>query len=272
MIPLGAFFAFAVVAMALVGPLNARAATSLLANGDFEQSGGSLTGWSRTSATLTLASDGFGGGHAAMAAYSGTASTYSLKSSPQPVSATQGTVYKADGMVRSDTPGKSVCLKIAESGTLSGNAILCSTSTGTWVALPQVTYTAKASGDKLVVWVFQKAAASGNSFEADNISLTTPASAAPAAPTNLHTTNVLSNDVDLAWDASPTVGVTSYTVYRGATCVSQSQLTSVNAPTTTFADTTTQPSTSYAYTVEAFDGTNHSVASNCVSVTTPPQV
>ena len=259
-----------VVTLLIIVVPSVGASTDLIANGDFELSGGSLTGWSQSSATLTLAGDGFGGGHAAGAAYSGTGSTYALRSTPQSIKATAGLRYAANAQVRSDTPGKLVCIKIAESGTMSGSASTCATATGTWAPLPEVTYQARATGDKLVVWVIQKKPIAGNSFEADNISLMPPL---PGAPANLHTTSVTSGEVDLAWDASSSAGVT-YTLYRGTSCASLSQLIGAIAGTS-YADTGVSPSTAYAYTVDAYDGSTHSSASNCVQATTlapPPPV
>ena len=88
----------------------------------------------------------------------------------------------------------------------------------------------------------------------------TPA-ASPLAPANLHTTSVTSNEVDLAWDAS--TGATTYTVYRDSAQIGTSA-------TTSFQDTTAQPSTNYSYTVDAVDASNqHSPQSAPVPVSTP---
>jgi len=75
-----AFFASADRAYAVGG-------TDLLTNGDFETNGGSLTGWSAVLAKLSVASDGVGGGHAALASVHGkaNASAYGLTSSSPPV-------------------------------------------------------------------------------------------------------------------------------------------------------------------------------------------
>ena len=86
---------------------------------------------------------------------------------------------------------------------------------------------------------------------------------APPPPTGVTATNVASNRVDLSWNAS--AGATSYTVLRtpgpnpgGST-------------TTTFADTTVQPSTQYSYTVVAVNSSGSSAPSSPpVVVTTPP--
>jgi hypothetical protein len=87
---------------------------------------------------------------------------------------------------------------------------------------------------------------------------------APSAPTNLHGTAPASNEVDLSWNASSdNVGVAGYYVFRNGTQIGQSSSTS-------FTDTTTSGSTTYSYTVKAFDAAgNQSSSSNSTSITTP---
>src|SRR6266540_5998105 len=105
-----AFFASADRAYAVGG-------TDLLTNGDFETNGGSLTGWSAVLAKLSVASDGVGGGHAALASVHGkaNASAYGLTSSSPPVTrAPAGESFTANGKVRSATPGTTVCLLLRE--------------------------------------------------------------------------------------------------------------------------------------------------------------
>ena len=89
----------------------------------------------------------------------------------------------------------------------------------------------------------------------------------PSVPTGLATTSVTSSSVSLKWNASSdNVGVTGYTIYRNGTLGRQHG----GAAATTFTDPTVSPSTSYSYTVDAFDGSgNHSARSAPVSVTTP---
>lgn len=65
----------------------------------------------------------------------------------------------------------------------------------------------------------------------------------PPTPGNLHTTDVTSTTVDLAWDSSP--GATTYTIRRDGNIVG------TNPTTTTFHDTALTPSTEYSYTVDA---------------------
>jgi chitodextrinase len=86
----------------------------------------------------------------------------------------------------------------------------------------------------------------------------------PTTPTGLTATAASSSAVDLAWNASTdNVGVTSYRVFRGSTtvCTMSSRACS---------DTGLSPSTTYSYTVRAYDAAgNASTASGAVSVTTP---
>ena len=73
--------------------------------------------------------------------------------------------------------------------------------------------------------------------------------------------------VGLSWNASTdsTGTLAGYTVYRNGKSIG-----TTNASTTTFTDSTVQPSTTYSYTVDAFDTAgNHSAQSSALQVTTP---
>lgn len=88
---------------------------------------------------------------------------------------------------------------------------------------------------------------------------------APTAPTSLEAT-ASANRIDLSWAASTDdVGVTGYRVYRdGAT----EALTTVT--TTSHADTSVAPGTTYSYAVLAFDAAgNASALSTSAAATTP---
>ena len=89
---------------------------------------------------------------------------------------------------------------------------------------------------------------------------------APSAPANLRSTGNTAGEVDLAWDASTdNIGVSEYHIYRGG-----SQIGIVPASSLSYQDTTVAASTSYSYTVRAFDSAgNSSGDSNTVTVTTP---
>ena len=93
-----------------------------------------------------------------------------------------------------------------------------------------------------------------------------PDTQAPSVPTGLTATAVNSTQVNLGWSASTdNVGVTGYTVYRNG-----SILAIVGKTVLTYSDTTAQPSSTYQYSVNAFDAAgNYSAASAPVTVTTP---
>jgi len=87
---------------------------------------------------------------------------------------------------------------------------------------------------------------------------------APSIPTNLSGTAVSSNQANLTWTASTdNVAVTGYKIFRGGTQIGTSA-------TNSFSDNSLTPSTSYTYTVSAYDAaSNESAQSSPVSVTTP---
>ncbi len=97
--------------------------------------------------------------------------------------------------------------------------------------------------------------------------VTTTDGQAPTVPGGVTATAASSSSVTVAWNASSdTVGVTGYTVYRNGASVGTALGGSLS-----FSDTAVQPSTTYGYTVDAFDAAgNHSAASSpAVQVTTP---
>ena len=90
----------------------------------------------------------------------------------------------------------------------------------------------------------------------------------PSVPTGLTDPTDTASAVGLSWNASTdsTGTLAGYTVYRNGTSIG-----TTNASTTTFTDSTVQPSTTYTYTVDAFDTAgNHSARSSPgLQVTTP---
>ncbi len=115
-----------------------------------------------------------------------------------------------------------------------------------------------------------------NSFEAnsyqqdsffDNISLTSgsvaPDTEKPSPPTGLGATAVSSSQIDLAWTASTdNVGVTRYTVYRNGVQIP------TNVVTTSYQDTGLAGSTTYSYTVKAFDAAGNTSSQSTAAMAT----
>jgi hypothetical protein len=85
----------------------------------------------------------------------------------------------------------------------------------------------------------------------------------PSAPTGLASPAQTSTTVSLTWNASTdNVGVTGYRILRNGTQVATTS-------TTSYTDTGLTPSTSYAYSVQAYDAAgNNSTASGTVNVST----
>src|SRR5437667_2199884 len=86
---------------------------------------------------------------------------------------------------------------------------------------------------------------------------------APTVPAGLSATAASSSQINLTWTASTdNVGVTGYNVYRGGTKIGTST-------TTSYSDTGLTASTTYSYTVAAFDAaSNTSAQSASASATT----
>src|SRR5204862_271307 len=110
--------------------------------------------------------------------------------------------------------------------------------------------------------------AAGNlSAQSSSASASTPAPAdttPPSVPTGLTASAVSSSQINLSWTASSdNVGVSGYRVYRNGTQIATTGATS-------FANTGLSPSTTYSYTVAAYDAAgNLSAQSSSASATTP---
>lgn len=161
--------------------------TQWLSNGNFENG---LTGWGAGAAGLTLVNDGNQGPTAVKVAQAGTPTEYYIYATPRPVLSTvAGTAYTVTGSLRSATPGKQVCLRIREyqdttSNNRLGEQTSCATTSSTWSSFTPLVYTAVGSGHTLAFQVFQPAATvtTGDSFEVDGLSITSPASGGVSGP------------------------------------------------------------------------------------------
>ncbi len=89
----------------------------------------------------------------------------------------------------------------------------------------------------------------------------------PTTPQHLTAPSVTAHSVTLKWDPSTdNVAVTGYTVYRNGVLAGSTG----GATATSFADSGAASTTTYSYTVDAFDGSgNHSPKTTPLTVTTP---
>src|SRR6478609_1547131 len=169
------------IALAAVGSTPASAAgTNLLTNGDFEL--GTTSGWSAYQSTISVATDAHGGGFAGKAS-NGSATNYGLRSTAKPVTnGVAGTQYKGNGFVRSDTPGKQVCIYLTEYDSTNhqvGQTKTCTVTTSQWTPLAVVSRTLVGSGGSMAFAVRQSAAVAGESFEVDDLTLVQETSTGP---------------------------------------------------------------------------------------------
>ncbi|HSP79197.1 MAG TPA: carbohydrate binding domain-containing protein, partial [Myxococcaceae bacterium] len=143
---------------------------------------------------------------------------------------------------------------IFRGGTLVGSSTTTSYTDTGLTANTTYSYTVKA-----------RDAAGNTSVASGALSVTTqpPDTTAPSIPTGLVSTGKTSSSVSLSWTAATdNYGVAGYNVYRNGV--------QVGSPAgTTFTDTGLAASTSYSYTVKAWDAAgNLSAASSALSVTT----
>ncbi len=250
-------------AMATLATSAAAAGANLLANGTFEGSGsGSLAGWKGQNASLSLVA-GDGAGFGAKVTRTASGSSYSILASAKPVkSTTAGATYRADGRFQA-AAGKSVCLRLKETGSASSSRTSCATGTGDWATLPELSYVALAGGDALTFVVLQMRPVAGDSFTLDNLSVTADQGGI-APPAALHAVATSSTEIDLGWGASP--GAVGYHVFRDG---AGSPSATIDAPATSYADSGLDPGSSHTYTVTAFDASQESEPSNQAAVTTP---
>src|SRR5438445_1032523 len=112
--------------------------------------------------------------------------------------------------------------------------------------------------------------AAGNLATSADFTLTTliavPDLTPPSGPTSLSASAVSSSQMNLSWTASTdNVGVAGYTIYRGGAQVGTTALTS-------YSDTSLSPSTTYTYTVAAYDaaGNVSALSASASAATLPP--
>jgi chitodextrinase len=92
----------------------------------------------------------------------------------------------------------------------------------------------------------------------------TPDQTPPNAPDGLSAAAVSPTQVNLSWSAATdNVGVAGYGVYRDGVLIA-------TVPTTAYSDTAASPSTTYSYTVDAFDAANNRSAPSAPAIVTTP--
>lgn len=250
-------------AAAILATSAGAASTNLLTNGTFEGTGsGSLTGWKGQNASLALV-PGDGGGFAAQVTRTAKDNYAILTAAKTVPTATAGTTYSADGRFMAPV-GKSICLKLKETGAATTSAMSCAPGTGAWATIPEVSYTVATTGDGLNFLVLQQGAATDDRFAVDNLSVT-QGGGVIQPPASLHVVARSSTEIDLGWTASS--GAVGYHVYRDN---ATTPTATVNAPDTTYADTGLAPSSTHTYAVTAFDASQESGPSNQASTTTTP--
>ena len=190
-------------------------ADGLLQNGNFEtsltgwsdQGGGyAVAGWKSSLGTLSLVGGGTAGPQAGRVTATA-AGSLSMNASPWPINSTAaGTTYTVRGSTRSDTPGKTVCLRVREwdAGAVIGSAQQCLATTAAWREFATLQYTALRGGSELELYAYQTATAvAGDSFELDGLSLGDGSPAAVSATPEASGDPVLlaAGDVASCWSS-----------------------------------------------------------------------
>ncbi len=103
------------------------------------------------------------------------------------------------------------------------------------------------------------------------IPATAPVATVPAAPSGLTATAASSSQVNLQW-ADNSSNETGFKVERSTDGTTFSQVATVAANATTYADNSLTGGTAYTYRVLAYNGAGNSSPSNTASVTTPAAV
>jgi hypothetical protein len=177
------------IALAFVAavPLGARDVASaspsanLISNGSFDRS---AEGWAGWYANLSVVPGGPDGSTAARATLTrpGVAD-FAAYTAPRAVQATAGgATYRATGWMRGLT-NRRVCLAVREwAGTsMAGMSQACVTGKGRW-QFASVDYTAKRTNDQIDVYVVEPSPAQGDSFDFDELTLTSSATGTTSAP------------------------------------------------------------------------------------------
>jgi Fibronectin type III domain/Carbohydrate binding domain/Glycosyl hydrolases family 18 len=221
------------------------AATNLLANPGFET--GNLSGWTCSGLDSVVTSPVHSGSYA----LAGAASSSDDAQCSQTVSVKASTSYTLSGWV------EGAYVYLGE----SGGSDDWTPSATSWQQLT-TTFTTGASTTSISVYVHGWYAQ--GTYYADDLSLTGPGGGGgttpPGAPTGLAVTGTSSSSVSLSWTA-PSGTVTGYDVYKNGTQVTTSTTTSATV-------TGLAASTTYTFTVAAYNSAGTSPQSSSVQGTT----
>jgi len=230
----------------------ASAQANLLTNGDF--AAGSTSGWTCSSGDTVVTSPVYSGSSYALA---GMPSGSDDAQCSQVVSVQPSSSYALSGWVQGDY------VYLGDSGTGGSDTSDWTPSAATWTQL-STSFTTGASTTSVTIYVHGWYAQP--EYYADDLTLTGAAGSggggttASAAPAGLTVTGTTSSSVSLSWTA-PSGPVTGYYVSQDG-----SQVASVTGTSDTV--TGLAASTSYTYTVSAYNSAGQSPASNQVSATT----
>jgi len=243
--------------VAAVAPAASAASANILVNGDF--AAGSTSGWTCSPGDTVVTSPTYDGSAYALA---GTPTDGDYARCSQVVSVQPSSSYSLSGWVEGDY------VYLGDSGTGGTDTSDWTPSAATWTELSTSFTTGSATTSVTIYvngWYAQP------EFYADDLTLTGAAGSgggggsgggttAPAAPANLAVTGTTSSSVSLSW-AAPSGTVSGYHVSENG-----SQVATVTGTTDTV--TGLAASTSYTFTVSAFNSAGTSPASNQVSATT----
>jgi len=232
----------------------ASAATNLLTNGDFAT--GSTSGWTCSSGDTVVTSPVYSGSSYALA---GTPTSSDDAQCSQVVSVQPSSTYSLSGEVEGDY------VYLGDSGTGGSDTDDWTPSASSWTPL-STSFTTGASTTSVTIYVHGWYAQPV--FYADDLSLTGPAGSgggsgsgtAPTAPTGLTVTGTTSSSASLSWTA-PSGTVSGYYVDSGGAQVAS--VTGTSATVTGLAASTT-----YSFTVIAYNSAGSSPPSGAVNATT----
>jgi chitinase len=231
----------------------ASAQANLLTNGSFT---GSTSGWTCSGGDSVVTSPTYDG---ASDALGGTPTSSDDAQCSQVVSVQPSSSYTLAGWVEGDY------VFLGDSGTGSSDTDAWTPSASTWTQL-SANFTTGSSATSVTIYIHGWYAQP--EFYADDLSLTGPAGSggggggttAPAAPAGLTVTGTTSSSVSLSWTA-PSGTVSGYYVEENG-----SQAASVTPASATI--TGLAASTTYSFTVIAYNSAGNSPASSAVSATT----